>query len=213
MHAWKIAVKALGQRAYKPMDLKCFCLFLCVVLTSRFLLTWDSVKTTWIIHPQISVERVVKEPAFWDLQLPPCIKVLRGIKCHCLSQSRAGAHKCCSLLLPAIKFMWVEEVGPEPSGNKAAAHLWKDLMTSAVNFQAQRLKCPGPEASLSMSTQLWNTFTVVLTALWSHCQHLEVLLSGESRNSQPGSAVGVLSWEARDPGSSLGPAVCPWEVG
>lgn len=31
-------------------------------------------------------------------------------------------------------YVWAEEVGPEPSGYKAAAHLWKDLMTSAVNF-------------------------------------------------------------------------------
>ena len=54
----------------------------------RFHLTWDSVKTTWIIHPQTPVEKVVKEPARLDLLSPPCMKVLRGVKWHCRFQGR-----------------------------------------------------------------------------------------------------------------------------
>lgn len=61
-----------------------------------------------------------------------------------------------------------------------------------------------PSSALAHVCSAINTLTIILTTLWSHCQHLELLLSGESRKSYPEFTVeGVLSWGARDPGVVL----------
>lgn len=130
------------------MRLKCFYFFLHILLISRFHLSWESVKATWIIHLQISVENqwIIRDYQWigWANILETPITTThksleRLYRTLPISQARLGAHKSCSLLLPAYKIsVWAQAAEQLPSCGRPPYQQYTSR-PRAYSTQAQEL--------------------------------------------------------------------------